>query len=565
MEMVMEIVLTVLATVLLSFLVAKLVSAGVGGGEGREVVERVVVEERRLEGGSGGRRSGKKVRFVGVEERLVANRFEGVEADDRVVIEGRCESEITVVDEGFTRFECGVDERALKVELAAVGEDCRQIEEISANDNKGEQMGEVSALRELSEEKSLQFNCQADVVERDEVPVYESGVEIIGNNAVSGDSVEELKDEQVVGADENVNERVEDLIGSGLDETRDESEATTVGSCQPMITSRLEKIGGVAEGQDRGKNSLLVDEIGVGFSHSNEVVSHAQDEHNDELFEDKEIIELQVMDVENVYDGEEEISKELKDALAERIEEHIRSVEDEAIAEGDNSDEGYKNELEETAEPKNIQFELKDEVEDEAIAEGYNADEGYKNELEETAEPKNIQFELKDELAGELFGSSGEDDWEGIEMSKLDNDFTVAAAFVRKEDKDGKLSSISSEVKMLLYGLQKIVMEGPCREPQPMALKISARAKWNAWQRLGNMNPEDAMKQYITLVSDIKPEWGEQNAWADDQSDDLESKKDSASDPNHSKPPPNESEGNKELIHITKCIDTGSSSLEFKD
>ncbi|KAL2505843.1 Acyl-CoA-binding domain-containing protein 3 [Abeliophyllum distichum] len=60
---------------------------------------------------------------------------------------------------------------------------------------------------------------------------------------------------------------------------------------------------------------------------------------------------------------------------------------------------------------------------------------------------------------------------------------------------------------MQLYGLHKIAVEGPCHEPQPMALKVSARARWNAWQKLGSMNQEAAMEHYIRILSDSVPEW----------------------------------------------------------
>ncbi|KAK4352173.1 hypothetical protein RND71_027691 [Anisodus tanguticus] len=65
-----------------------------------------------------------------------------------------------------------------------------------------------------------------------------------------------------------------------------------------------------------------------------------------------------------------------------------------------------------------------------------------------------------------------DDDWEGIDRSELEEEFFKAVNFV-----DGE--NLRSELMMQLYGLQKIAMEGPCHEPQPMALKVYARAKWN--------------------------------------------------------------------------------------
>nr|AFZ62129.1 acyl-CoA binding protein 3B [Vernicia fordii]AFZ62130.1 acyl-CoA binding protein 3B [Vernicia fordii] len=119
------------------------------------------------------------------------------------------------------------------------------------------------------------------------------------------------------------------------------------------------------------------------------------------------------------------------------------------------------------------------------------------SEAKEKAEEKKIEIE------------SDEDDWEGIERSELEQIFAKAAKFVESGDKDEGLTSVGSDVQMELYGLHKVATEGPCREQPPMALKVAARAKWNAWQRLGNMNPEVAMEQYVALVSDKVPGWME--------------------------------------------------------
>jgi len=69
-----------------------------------------------------------------------------------------------------------------------------------------------------------------------------------------------------------------------------------------------------------------------------------------------------------------------------------------------------------------------------------------------------------------------DDDWEGIERSELEKEFMAATEFVTNEC--DRLESVGSNVKMELYGLHKVATEGPCREPQPMPLKLSARAKW---------------------------------------------------------------------------------------
>ncbi|XP_019153003.1 PREDICTED: acyl-CoA-binding domain-containing protein 3-like isoform X2 [Ipomoea nil] len=99
-----------------------------------------------------------------------------------------------------------------------------------------------------------------------------------------------------------------------------------------------------------------------------------------------------------------------------------------------------------------------------------------------------------------------DDDWEGIERSDLEILFAKAINFVQCGNNDA-LSNLGSELKMQLYALQKTAMEGPCYEPQPMAFKVSARAKWNAWRRTGSMSSEAAMEQYVKLLSDTVPAW----------------------------------------------------------
>ncbi|XP_056173255.1 acyl-CoA-binding domain-containing protein 3 [Syzygium oleosum] len=100
-----------------------------------------------------------------------------------------------------------------------------------------------------------------------------------------------------------------------------------------------------------------------------------------------------------------------------------------------------------------------------------------------------------------------DDDWEGIERSELEKKFALAANYVDPANMDDRVESVGSDVKMQLYGLHKVATEGPCREPQPMALMVSARAKWNAWQRLGNMSPDVAMERYISLLAENIPYW----------------------------------------------------------
>ncbi|RZC07272.1 Acyl-CoA-binding domain-containing protein 2 isoform C [Glycine soja] len=100
-----------------------------------------------------------------------------------------------------------------------------------------------------------------------------------------------------------------------------------------------------------------------------------------------------------------------------------------------------------------------------------------------------------------------DDDWEGVESTELDEAFSAATAFVAAAAADRLSQKVSSDVQLQLYGLYKIATEGPCSTPQPSPLKMTARAKWQAWQKLGAMPPEDAMQKYIDIVTEIYPTW----------------------------------------------------------
>ncbi|KAK9053274.1 hypothetical protein SSX86_029907 [Deinandra increscens subsp. villosa] len=110
--------------------------------------------------------------------------------------------------------------------------------------------------------------------------------------------------------------------------------------------------------------------------------------------------------------------------------------------------------------------------------------------------------EVKIDEEDEIF----DEDWQGIEATELERSFGAAVAFMSSVD---CVNLIDNEVKIRLYGLHQVAIEGSCFEPQPMALKLSARANWNSWKRLENLGREDAMEQYIALLSQNVPDWME--------------------------------------------------------
>ncbi|KAK4273872.1 hypothetical protein QN277_017183 [Acacia crassicarpa] len=114
-----------------------------------------------------------------------------------------------------------------------------------------------------------------------------------------------------------------------------------------------------------------------------------------------------------------------------------------------------------------------------------------------------------------------DDDWEGVESTELDEAFSAATAFVAATAADRLSQKVSSDVQLQLYGLYKIATEGPCSTAQPSALKMTARAKWQAWQKLGAMPPEDAMQKYIDIVTELYPTWLDGSALRSKSGDDV--------------------------------------------
>ncbi|CAH1446641.1 unnamed protein product [Lactuca virosa] len=103
--------------------------------------------------------------------------------------------------------------------------------------------------------------------------------------------------------------------------------------------------------------------------------------------------------------------------------------------------------------------------------------------------------------------SDTDDDWEGVESTELDEAFSAATAFVAATAADRSSPKVSTDLQLQLYGLYKIATEGPCSVPQPSALKMTARAKWNAWQKLGAMPTEEAMLKYLEIITELYPTW----------------------------------------------------------
>lgn len=73
-------------------------------------------------------------------------------------------------------------------------------------------------------------------------------------------------------------------------------------------------------------------------------------------------------------------------------------------------------------------------------------------------------------------------------MSTLEEKFRIAAEGIRKGNGD----KISNEEKLEVYKYFKQGDKGKNTTPKPGMFDMKGKAKWNAWNELGDMSKEEA-------------------------------------------------------------------------
>ncbi len=73
-----------------------------------------------------------------------------------------------------------------------------------------------------------------------------------------------------------------------------------------------------------------------------------------------------------------------------------------------------------------------------------------------------------------------------------------------------KTSSMSptNEEKLLCYSYYKQATEGDVTGSQPWAIQVTARAKWDAWNKVKGMDKKEAMQKYIEEVNIQRKKYG---------------------------------------------------------
>ncbi|XP_072014091.1 enoyl-CoA delta isomerase 2-like [Amphiura filiformis] len=76
--------------------------------------------------------------------------------------------------------------------------------------------------------------------------------------------------------------------------------------------------------------------------------------------------------------------------------------------------------------------------------------------------------------------------------------------FQAAKDRVGTLTQDpGNDVKLKMYALFKQATIGPCNAPKPGAFDFVGKAKWSAWNDLGQISQDDAKQTYVDLINDL--------------------------------------------------------------
>ncbi|HKO68811.1 MAG TPA: acyl-CoA-binding protein [Burkholderiaceae bacterium] len=84
-------------------------------------------------------------------------------------------------------------------------------------------------------------------------------------------------------------------------------------------------------------------------------------------------------------------------------------------------------------------------------------------------------------------------------MSDLKTQFETAVA-----DSKNLSERPDNQTMLKMYGLYKQATSGDASGPRPGFTDMVGRAKWDAWNEVKGTSADDAMKQYVSLIEDLK-------------------------------------------------------------
>lgn len=87
-------------------------------------------------------------------------------------------------------------------------------------------------------------------------------------------------------------------------------------------------------------------------------------------------------------------------------------------------------------------------------------------------------------------------------VGELESSFNNAALHLQS-----LAATLPADKLLYFYARYKQAGEGLCNTPKPGFFDFKGKQKWEAWKSLGDMSKEVAMKEYISAIGEIDPEW----------------------------------------------------------
>lgn len=118
---------------------------------------------------------------------------------------------------------------------------------------------------------------------------------------------------------------------------------------------------------------------------------------------------------------------------------------------------------------------------------------------------------------GEPLGGAGSDSDSDLGLGKFDCSVMALGDRLEGEELEREFESAADRVRDLvqtasrdqllyLYARYKQVKVGKCNTSKPSFFDFEGQRKWQAWKQLGDMDAEQAMQEYISLVNVLDPE-----------------------------------------------------------
>jgi len=89
----------------------------------------------------------------------------------------------------------------------------------------------------------------------------------------------------------------------------------------------------------------------------------------------------------------------------------------------------------------------------------------------------------------------------------LEQQYKKALFYVRHAPQDVEPEFREHTGRLQREALFHQIEEGDCDKPQPWAIQVEEREKWEAWNKLHGLSKDQAMLQYLQKVSEIDPYW----------------------------------------------------------